>query len=194
MKRIVLVVVFAAVAACAFAQYAGSVLVGGGLNGYMNTDVFVEETWTVWTNFRIEAYGGYFLVDGFEVGPWIFLTYDRESNDSSGILNTDMEANLGLQVGYFFLMGTRLAPFVELFAAYRLGKSTDTTGGMIVAESTWSTVRAQLRVGVEYLITDSVGLNAGTYLAFSTNAGGGMPWYDLRLFFGLDAFLGPFGG
>jgi hypothetical protein len=192
MKRIMFVVVLAAVAACAFAQYAGSVLLGGGLNGYMNTDLLVEYGSTEWTNFSASAYGGYFVADGFEVGPWISLYYDRERNESTDILNTDRGATLGVQVGYFFMPGSRFTPFVALFAGYRLWTWKDTTGGMTTGENSGSYLQAQLHLGMDYLLSDAVALKGGTYFQYSGNSG----WssYELRAFFGLDVFLGSSGG
>lgn len=192
MKRIVMVMALAAVAVSGFAQYAGSVLVGGSFGGYMNTDLFVEETATAWTNLSVTGQGGYFLVDGLEVGPWLSFRYEKAATGSTDFVSTSRDAYLGVQAGYFIPTGSRIAPYVQLVAAYRMWKDVETTGGTITYENDGGGIVGQVRLGLEYLLADSVGLNAGTYLQYYGNEWGS--WYDLRVFFGLDVFLGPFGG
>lgn len=192
MKRIVLVVMLATVAVGGFAQYAGSVLLGGGTSGYLNTDLFVDYGSTAWTNFSAGAYVGYFVADGFEVGPWISIYYDREQNEYAGTLNTDNGATLGAQVGYFLITGSRVTPFVELFGGYRVWRWADTKYGTVTGESSGGYFQSQLHLGVDFLLSDSVGLRGSTY--FQYTGGPGWSSFDLRVLFGLDVFLGPFGG
>lgn len=191
MKRVALVVLLAAVAACGFSQSAGSVLLGSGTSGYMNTDVFAEDTWTKWTYFSIGGQGGYFLADGFEIGPWVSFYLENASNASADTTSTYSDARIGVQAGYFMVTGTRFIPFVQLLAAYRMYKDVDKDGGVTISESSGSAVISQLRLGLEFMLNDSVGLVAGTYLQYYGSGGGAS--FDLRAFFGLDVFLGPFG-
>jgi hypothetical protein len=191
MKRVALVVLLAGVAACGLAQSAGSVLLGSGTSGYMNTDVLVEDTATKWTYFSIGGHGGYFLADGFELGPWVNFYLENASNASADTTSSYRYASIGVQAGYFMATGTRFTPFAQLLAAYRMYKDVDTVGGMTISEDSWSAVISQLRLGLEFMLNDSVGLVAGTYLQYYGSGGGAS--FDLRAFFGLDVFLGPFG-
>ena len=135
----------------------------------MNTDVFAEDTWTKWTYFSIGGHGGYFLADGFEIGPWVSLYLEN----ASATLPPTPRARTATRASACrrdtsWSTGTRFIPFVQLLAAYRMCKDVDTVGGMTISENSWSAVISQLRLGLEFMLNDSVGLVAGTYLQYST--------------------------
>lgn len=192
MKRVALVAFFVAFAAAGFAQSAGTILVSGG-SGYIGGDLFVPEDWTSRATYNLWAVGGYFVADGLEVGPYLSMRIETTKNIAADTTTEYRNAYLGIQTGYYILTGSRIIPFIQTIAAYRLASQLNTSGSITTTDDSWNAIMAQVRGGVDFLLTEQVALSAGALFQLYRDTGPGsqITFYG-QVYFGLDVFLGPF--
>ena len=77
--------------------------------------------------FNNTVYGGYFVMDGLEVGGILTLNYSKDTfeitpEQGDTVTNTDTTSlfGIGAQIGYFFDTGTFMTPYVMLGLEYAM--------------------------------------------------------------------------
>ena len=99
MKRIALVVLIGAVPLIAYGQKAGTSILEGGGSGSFPVPTFAT---TVTNTFVLWGWGGRFLADGMEIGPYVSLSYTGTQDRSDRTSSSTFTVNPGVQAGIVF--------------------------------------------------------------------------------------------
>ncbi|MCZ7584830.1 MAG: hypothetical protein M5R36_16695 [Deltaproteobacteria bacterium] len=133
-----------------------------------------KESSTDHTVFGLGTRVGYFVVNGFEVGLGFLYDYDQASYDKYGAVpegETTMSSYLvGVQGAYFYDLGG-MDPFFAALIGFH-GTSTETapkSGSSTTTDS--SGLAADVDLGVNFLLTGSVGLAPSLYSPCATRPG-----------------------
>lgn len=170
----------------------GSYLVGtglfsGGVSGSKYTTEY-SNTPTVYNSnsknfsFGINPNVGYFVSDGFAVGGQVYLSYYSSTSDSSNSSSTTTSTNdykspsisIGPMLRYYFVKNQKWAPYGQADFAYNFypskSESTSTSGSSSTTDtkskSNWN---AGVRFGLEYFLSNYVGLQIYTGVSFSNS-------------------------
>ncbi len=201
MKKVILLTILLLFAFSSFAMAGnpkdkkikkGNMIVGGCFNSNFAIGLEIEEQdngkddlETNFVRFDLEGMFGYFVTNGFEIGPYAGINYeravlrDRDAIDDEGeattveIINTDTLFDMGLQLGYFFETNTVAVPYIMLGAAYvaGTGSSNNELSDTKIDTAAFS---ASPKAGVNIFFTNSVALNLGAFFEYT----GGIRSYD----------------
>jgi hypothetical protein len=172
MKRVLVIVatiaMLVAVGAGAQNIQEGDIIIGGSSADLFNFSHreeapggnFDELSISVDTVFiRLNTYAGFFLSDGFEIGPEVILEYRREK--SAALVDSDTDLGLGAQFGYFHDTGGPVVPYFRFAGAFisttfeRNGNDSGETGYSITP-----------RAGIIYFLTEEAGINVNAYFNY----------------------------
>jgi hypothetical protein len=110
-------------------------------------------------NISLASFAGYFIADGWEIGPEVFFEFARENEQGTVDMATDLA--VGAQVGYF-------SPNAEGFVPYgRLNVSfISTTFEFANNDRGENGFSVTPRAGFAYFFGDRVGLNLNAYFNY----------------------------
>jgi hypothetical protein len=112
---------------------------------------------TVYVGFN--TYAGFFIRDGFEIGPEAIFEFRRET--AAGIVDMSTDLALGAQLGYFGQRDTKTIPYFRLAMAFV--STTFETNGNDAGETGFSITP---RAGLVYFLADEVGINFNGYVNY----------------------------
>ncbi len=110
----------------------------------------------------LNGYLGYFVTNGFEVGPDVLFEHRRTR--TGDLLDTWTNLTLGLQVGYFRPTTSNLVPYARLGTAFVSSTFSGAGAGGDGGESGFSLTP---RAGVLYFLADQIAINLNSYLKYS---------------------------
>lgn len=162
----------------------GDLVVGGGFDSRFGIGLEMENTddgdlETNKIDFGLNGFFGFFVADGFELGPFAGVDYhrevdrDREITDATGdfetyeIIYTETMYDIGLQLGYFFETNTLAVPYLQLFAAY-VGGTEAVDNEVDDMNVNISAFRIGPRTGVNFFFTPTVALDLGIFFDYTT--------------------------
>lgn len=170
----------------------GNMIVGGWFTSHFAIGLELEEQQnnpdnleTNLVGFNLNGMFGYFVADGFELGPMLGVDYlkaierDREVTDDQGdtttveIIHTNTLFDVGLQMGYFFETNTVTVPYIMVGVAYEGG--TGSVNDEITDASMETTaIKVIPKVGVNFFFTTAIALDLAGYMDYT----GGIRSYD----------------
>lgn len=130
------------------------------------------------TAFALLGYGGYFVMDGLEVGPVLGFGYgkvevDQDAADTTGTMSM---WDFGVQAAYLFDMGKSksYAPFAQLALEYMSGKmeyEVDVAGVSNKTKSELSGWSATPRGGVMFFLHKRFALDLSVFIKYISASG-----------------------
>ncbi len=181
MSLFILILIFVA-AGSAFAGdkniEAENILVGGAadlgfaLGTRTATPEEGDDIETNTTSFGLSGYMGYFVIDGFELGPILALdnekiTYVEGGANGDDAVSSTTTYDFGLQLGYFFDLGGAAVPYGMLGIAYR-GGSTSYDNGDTEATADMSGYVIEPKVGANIFFTEAIALDLGLFVEYAS--------------------------
>jgi Outer membrane protein beta-barrel domain len=156
---------------------AQNILVGGAADfgfGMGTTTATPEEgddVETKTTEFGLNGYMGYFVVDGFEVGPILGINNDKTTVVDGGVdgdfVTSTTTYRIGLQVGYFFDLDSIAVPYGMLALGF-LGGSSSMDNGDTEATSSISGYGFGPKVGANIFFTEAIALDLGLFMDYDS--------------------------
>lgn len=184
MRRILVIALASLWLVSGLAAQSNFLVVGGSSYGKLSADLAVLEGNSRWSSLKLEAWAGISIAPGLEIGPQVIISNNREKT-ISGTVYDSSTSSVGVQVGYFFLSGSNLIPFVRGAALYR--KRVSETDGILTSEDSY--YQFSLSAGTDLLFAGNVALSLGATLQYYESIPN--DYYNLNLagFLGLDIFL-----
>jgi len=164
---------------------AGSGFVGGWLTGKVSYDFKTLDSGTSTDHIRtlragLDAFVGYFVANGFELGPVVSVTYNHENNRTSGVDSWSGKYGLGVQTGYYINTKTIVVPHVRLIAQAVLNDMHD---DQLPSDTRLWGGSGRLGPGVSLFFTEHMALDMDLYYAVTWLTGsyeeGGLPSVDV---------------
>jgi len=125
---------------------------------YDNADITVNQT-----GFKIDARGGYFVIDSLVVGGKVLFDYCKQSTKNGDTVDvTTQSIGLGGYAGYYFDLGSAIYPFAE--GGLVLGTSTTDYDGDDTKETYFG---IDMRGGAAFFIAENVALDASMSLGYT---------------------------
>lgn len=121
--------------------------------------------------FGLEAWMGYFVIDGLELGPLVGFGYDKLTQDEMGatadddLVSTTTSYDIGLQIGYFFDVHDIVVPYGMLRAAYG-GATTTVDNGVDESDNTFSGFVVGPKAGIDLFFYKTVALDLGLFFDY----------------------------
>jgi outer membrane protein W len=117
--------------------------------------------------------GGYFVIDGLEVGGILSLMYSNDENavtDGATTTTGDTLFGIGAQLKYFFDASSFLAPYLGLgleYASYSNSVEVEPdTGDSTTDEYTSSGIIVTPKFGMAFFVTKNFALDPGLYISY----------------------------
>ena len=141
---------------------------GMGSDSYEPDDGDEVETDVI--NFNFGAAGGYFVLQGWEIGPVLRYDYERTTDEDDNITGVS-DYLVGIQTGYYYATPVPVHPFVNLELGYA-GRSvnyepdegdetSDSAGGFAMRPS----------LGAAFFFTRAVALTPSLYYQYTSLSG-----------------------
>lgn len=177
----------------------GNVMIGASLtNGGIETGSYafyntsgteVPGSKTNKFDFSVSTNLGYFLLNGFEVGPAIRVSYRHYSDPANSSFYTKYtDFGIGAQAGYFQPIGG-LTLYGAVTALY-LSSSTETASGGPSTKTTYTGFSLVPEAGLALFLESSVALQVGAYFDYHTYGDSTGTWR--YTYFGLSIGVGVF--
>jgi hypothetical protein len=155
----------------------GSVVLGGGTNGYGWLPVYASSGVTTNSVLGIYAWGGGFITGTTELGPYLDINYYGSSSSTY--------IDPGIQAGFFF-DAESVGLFIRSIAALELHiDSSSPSSPAFSLSGFWET----MNFGVVSMLSSSVALSAGPALNFWMSIGSDYMDLKVGFLFGLMVFL-----
>ena len=130
------------------------------------------------TNYGIDFLYGYFLSNGFEIGPTLGVNVTKSEDKPEGgdTSKTDStEYSFGIQAGYWFFIDSKLYPYVLLPLEYTQSK-TESKSGEDTSNRDSSGMSLTPEIGLTYFISKEAALGFGLYYEWASLKGGYEPY------------------
>ena len=165
----------------------GNILVGGSINAGLN---FANRSFSFdkndseqdFSNTEIsgDALMGFYLNKGFEIGPWISLGYDQQTDNDTDDEITEQFWTIGAQAGYFADLHDVIVPYLMLRFGYTsfhnetIDHITDTqTGSTDKATSTdtYTGFTVGPKLGTALFVTRALAFDLALHYDYFTGTG-----------------------
>lgn len=130
--------------------------------------------------------GGYFVIDGLEVGGILTLDYGNhtdeltaDNNDVTTVTMTDSLFGIGAQLAYFFDVDNFMAPFVGISIMYAMANTETETevepdaGGSTTTTNTVSSggIMVMPKFGLAWFVHDQFAMDTSLYVSYASTSG-----------------------